>query len=75
MIAAIELVADRSGPTPYDASEARGMRSCLAARKHGALLRPLGDNVVIMPPLCVTPEEIDTLCNAAEAGINEVCGG
>jgi adenosylmethionine-8-amino-7-oxononanoate aminotransferase len=75
MIAAIELVADRSGPTPYDPSEARGMRSCLAARKHGALLRPLGDNVVIMPPLCVTPEEIDTLCNAAEAGINEVCGG
>jgi adenosylmethionine-8-amino-7-oxononanoate aminotransferase len=74
MIAAIELVADRSGPTPYEPSEARGMKSCLAARKHGALLRPLGDNVVIMPPLCVTPEEIDTLCNAAVAGITEVCG-
>jgi adenosylmethionine-8-amino-7-oxononanoate aminotransferase len=74
MIAAIELVADRTGPTPYDASEARGMKACLAARKHGVLLRPLGDVVVIMPPLCVSPAEIDQLCDAAEAGINEVCG-
>ena len=54
MIAAIELVADRAGPTPYDPSEGRGMQACLAARQHGVLLRPLGDVVVIMPPLCVT---------------------
>ena len=74
MIAAIELVADRAGPTPYDPSEGRGMQACLAARQHGVLLRPLGDVVVIMPPLCVTCDEIDQLCDAAEAGINEVCG-
>ena len=74
MIAAIQLVQDREGPTPYDPAEARGMRACVAARKHGALLRPLGDVVVIMPPLCTTPAEIDRLCDAAAAGIDEVCG-
>jgi adenosylmethionine-8-amino-7-oxononanoate aminotransferase len=74
LMAGIELVADRAGPTPYDPAEARGMRACLAARRHGALLRPLGDVVVIMPPLCTSPTEIDRLCDAAEAGIREVCG-
>jgi adenosylmethionine-8-amino-7-oxononanoate aminotransferase len=33
------------------------------------LLRQLGDVVVIMPPLCVTLDEIDQLAAAAEAGI------
>lgn len=73
MMAAIELVESREGPVRYDPAEARGMRACLAARKHGVLLRPLGDVVVIMPPLCTTPAEIDQLCDAALAGIDEVC--
>jgi adenosylmethionine-8-amino-7-oxononanoate aminotransferase len=32
-------------------------------------LRPLGDVVVIMPPLCVSESELDQLAAAAEAGI------
>ena len=47
------------------------MRACHAARKHGAILRPLGDVVAIVPPLCMSPEEIDRLVAAAEAGIRE----
>ena len=37
----------------------------------GTLLRPLGDTVVIMPPLCISLDEIDQLTAAAEAGIRE----
>ncbi|MGA0040310.1 MAG: aminotransferase class III-fold pyridoxal phosphate-dependent enzyme, partial [Pirellulales bacterium] len=74
MMAAIELVLSREGPVRYDPAEARGMRACVAARKHGVLLRPLGDVVVIMPPLCTTPSEIDQMCDAAAAAIDEVCG-
>jgi adenosylmethionine-8-amino-7-oxononanoate aminotransferase len=72
LMAGIELVADKAADTPFPWEEKRGMRACLAARDHGALLRPLGDVVVIVPPLCITAEELDTLVAAAAAGIETV---
>lgn len=41
---------------------AAGRRVCRLAREMGVLLRPLGDTVVVMPPLAVTDDEIDILC-------------
>jgi len=72
LMAGIELVADKAAGTPYPWQDKTGMRACLAARPHGALLRPLGDVVVLMPPLCITEAEIDLLAAAAEAGIRRV---
>ena len=69
LMAGLELVADKAAGTPYPWEEQRGMRACRAARAHGALLRPLGDVVVLVPPLCITLAEIDQLAAAAEAGI------
>jgi adenosylmethionine-8-amino-7-oxononanoate aminotransferase len=69
LMAGIDLVADKATGTAYPWEEKRGMRACRAARDHGALLRPLGDVVVIMPPLCVSLDEIDRLAAAAESGI------
>ena len=69
LVAGLELVADKAAGTPYPGREQRGTRACLAARRHGALLRQLGDVVVLMPPLCVTLDELDHLAAAAEAGI------
>jgi adenosylmethionine-8-amino-7-oxononanoate aminotransferase len=69
LVAGLELVADKAAGTPYSWREQRGTRACLAARQHGALLRQLGDVVVLMPPLCVTLDELDHLAAAAEAGI------
>jgi adenosylmethionine-8-amino-7-oxononanoate aminotransferase len=34
-------------------------------------LRPLGNVVVIMPPLSVSLEQLDRICLAAERGIQE----
>jgi len=69
LLAGIDLVADKASRRPYPWQENRGTRACLAARRHGAILRQLGDAVVIMPPLCIAPAELDLLCAAAEAGI------
>jgi adenosylmethionine-8-amino-7-oxononanoate aminotransferase len=69
LVAGLELVANKATGTPYTWREQRGTRACLAARQHGALLRQLGDVVVLMPPLCVTLDELDHLAAAAEAGI------
>ena len=77
LVAGVELVhtaADAAGArpaVPYPWQEQRGTRACLAARRHGAILRQLGDVVVIMPPLCIDDDEIDLLVAAAEAGIVE----
>jgi len=69
LVLGVELVADRATGRRHDWRERRGHRACLAARGHGALLRPLGDVVVIMPPLAVSEPELDLLAAAAAAGI------
>lgn len=74
MLAGIELVSDRATTAPYDWTERRGARACLAARERGVLLRPLGDVVVLMPPLCVTEAEVAQLLASAAHGIERATG-
>jgi adenosylmethionine-8-amino-7-oxononanoate aminotransferase len=69
LIAGIELVQDRATQAPYPWAERRGQRVCDRARELGVLLRPLGNVVVLMPPLAATLEEIDRLAMAVEQGI------
>ena len=71
LVAGLDLVADKASGRGYPWQEQRGTRACLAARRHGALLRQLGDTVVLMPPLSISLDEIDLLAAAAEAGIRE----
>ncbi len=69
LIAAVELVRDKAAKEPYPWAEKRGIRACNHARKLGVLIRPLGNVIVLMPPLAVTLDELDRICTAAEAGI------
>ncbi len=71
LVLGIDLVADKATGRRHPWQEQRGRRACHAARTHGAILRPLGDTVVIMPPLCISDRELDLLGAAAEAGIRE----
>jgi adenosylmethionine-8-amino-7-oxononanoate aminotransferase len=73
LAAGIELVADRVTKAPFPPSARRGMRVCRAAREQGVFLRPLGDIVVLMPPLTITESEITHLIDAIEYGIRETC--
>ena len=49
-----------------------GAKICLAARKHGLLTRPIGNTLVLMPPLCVTLDEIKRMVAALRAALAEV---
>lgn len=49
-----------------------GRRVCAAALDRGVLLRPLGDVVVLMPPLTVTSGELHQIVRALESAIGEV---
>jgi len=71
LIGAVELVRDKRTGEPYPWAEKRGIRACRAALKHGVWLRPLGNVIVIMPPLSITPPELDRICLAVEHGIDE----
>lgn len=61
LMAGIELVKDRETREPFPPGRRTGHRVILEARKRGVILRPLGDVVVLMPPLCISLEELETL--------------
>ena len=74
LMAGIELVRDKATQEPYPWGEKRGIRVCQHALTQGVWLRPLGNVVVIMPPLAISLGELDRICLAAEAGIIEATG-
>jgi adenosylmethionine-8-amino-7-oxononanoate aminotransferase len=69
LIAGIELVRDRRTKEPYPWAERRGQRVCQHALTEGVWLRPLGNVVVVLPPLAISLEELDRICGAVERGI------
>ena len=75
LMGGVELVRDRATRTPYDYAEQVGARVCLKARERNVLIRPLGNVMVLMPPLAISAEELDLLCSTIEAGIREVTEG
>ena len=71
----VELVSDRETRQPFPFAERTGHKVCLAARERGVFLRPLGDVMVLVPPLSSTREELDGLVEALAESIREVTGG
>jgi adenosylmethionine-8-amino-7-oxononanoate aminotransferase len=52
--------------------ERTGFEVCRAARRRGVIIRPLGDVVVLMPPLGISDEELDELTSVVDDSIREV---
>jgi adenosylmethionine-8-amino-7-oxononanoate aminotransferase len=75
LMVGIELVRDWRTKEPYPVEDRVGYRVVLEARKRGMMLRPLGDVIVLMPPLSVTVEEISQLLTAVYWAISAVTGG
>jgi adenosylmethionine-8-amino-7-oxononanoate aminotransferase len=73
LIAGIELVSDKSSKQRFPTNRRVGARVCRLARDRGVLIRPLGDTVVIMPPLAVDVPLMDRLCDVLYNCISDVC--
>ncbi|MBI4401474.1 MAG: adenosylmethionine--8-amino-7-oxononanoate transaminase [Nitrospirae bacterium] len=54
----IELVKDRVTREPYPLTDRAGHRVAMEARRRGLLIRPLGNVVVLMPPLITTIKDL-----------------
>jgi adenosylmethionine-8-amino-7-oxononanoate aminotransferase len=65
----IELAADPRRGRAYDPEFRMGHQVALEARSRGAIVRPLGDVVVLMPPLSIAPEALEELVEIASDSI------
>ncbi|NJD68667.1 MAG: aminotransferase class III-fold pyridoxal phosphate-dependent enzyme, partial [candidate division NC10 bacterium] len=54
----IELMQDRDKGTPYPYEAKMGIRTILEARRRGLIIRPLGNVIVLMPPLSISPKDL-----------------
>jgi len=72
LAAGIELVRDKVTREPYPWEEKRGIRVCQEARRHGVFSRPLGNTVVVFPPLAISRQELDLLMAGLEQAIEVV---
>ena len=74
LIAGIELVKDKLTKESYPMNERIGHKVCMEARKYGLMIRPLGNVIVIMPPLSITVEELKKMLDIVHQCIQSVTG-
>ena len=70
LMVGIELVRDRATRAEYAYEERAGHQVILEARRLGALLRPLGNVVVLMPPLAMTAADLEALVGITHQAVD-----
>ncbi|MFH1421866.1 MAG: adenosylmethionine--8-amino-7-oxononanoate transaminase [Planctomycetota bacterium] len=68
----IELVQDKKTKKQFKPALRTGLRVIVEARRRGVILRPLGDTIVIMPPLIITAKELSNLLKVTFESIRTV---
>lgn len=68
----IELVKDKNTKEPYTWQERIGIKVIQDTRRNGLILRPLGNVIVLMPPLTTSEEELKKIGDITYAAIRNV---
>ena len=68
----IELVANKETRQAFDPKRRLGAEVCVKIRRHGVILRPLGDVIVIMPPLAMETDNLRRIVDAVAAEVREI---
>ena len=68
----IEMVADRATRATLPKSSDLPARVARAAYRRGLMVRVSGPNLILSPPLVISPDELDFLCTTLEAAFDEV---
>ncbi|MDP3598111.1 MAG: adenosylmethionine--8-amino-7-oxononanoate transaminase, partial [Nitrospirota bacterium] len=69
LMAAIELVEDKSTKKPYPLTVRMGHRVTMDARRRGLLLRPIGNVLILLPPLSTSLPELTRMITILQASI------
>ena len=72
LMAGVELVLDKKTKQPYDWEEKVGWKVANHARDNGVVIRPLGNVIVIMPPLNISIENLGQMLKVLRDAIISV---
>ena len=70
----IELIENKDSRQSYAPENRIGYKVVLEARKRNVMIRPLGDVIVLMPPLSIAEEELTSLVDVVYESIVKVTG-
>ena len=65
----IELVQDRATKTSYPLTDRMGHRVAVEARQRGLLIRPIGNVVILMPPLVISARDLTRMVRTLQESI------
>ncbi|UCG78702.1 MAG: adenosylmethionine--8-amino-7-oxononanoate transaminase [Nitrospirota bacterium] len=74
LMGGVELVKDKKSKAEYPLEDRMGWKVVYKAREKGLLLRPLGNVIVIMPPLVITKEDLEQMLDTIAVSVREVTG-
>jgi len=72
LMVGIELVKSKKTRRPYPTADKVGHKVIMEARKYGVIIRPLGDVIVLMPPLSIEEPVLEALVDVAFESIRRV---
>jgi adenosylmethionine-8-amino-7-oxononanoate aminotransferase len=72
LMAGVELVKNKKTKNPYVWLEKMGWRVAYHARDNGVFIRPLGNVIVIMPPLSISEQNLNQLLKVIKDSIVKV---
>lgn len=72
LMVGIELVRDKQTKEPYTLEENIGHQVILEARRHGLIIRPLGNVLVLMPILAMSEEQLRQMLSITYQAIKDV---
>ena len=71
LMAGIDLMKDPENNTSYDLKDRVAKKVCDIAKTEGILIRPLGDTIVMMPPVSIKQKELKKLTRSIYKSIKE----
>ena len=75
LMACVELVKDKTTKEPYSWEEKMGWKVAYHARENGVFIRPLGNVIVIMPPLSISEANLKRLLEILRDSVMKMTEG
>ena len=69
LMVGIELMQDPPRNIAFPASRQTGVRVIKQARRQGVIIRPIGDVIILMPPLSIAEAELETLLDVTRDAV------
>lgn len=75
LMLAVDLVADKATKEGFPVTSQMGARVFKKCIENGVVVRPVGDRIVLSPPIIISKEEVNTIVSALHSAITDVSNG